>query len=286
MKETATAILRNLGRVLGALALGSFVTVGTAFADNISKTFEFGAGLPQLHSSLRSFNIPCSTPGGIAAVVKFQRIGPDGANYNIPIIIELREPDTAVGQEGPLVETKTANATKTEQTVSLFSPSSTRGCSLPWRVRVKYASDGTAPFAVSGTIRLDFDGRRQVIHMDEYFFYLQKGESKTKTFGTSGGFQQGKIEIRAGWYHAIGAVMGPNPIKLKWDLIDPSGTVVKTAEGYSSDEARAELPKFKLTYQLANRVPGQWKVKVTNTDSNDDAKVIRYLANEFTPACP
>lgn len=266
--------------------LFTIATAETAFADNISKTFEFGAGLSQLHSSLRTFNIPCGTPGGIAAVVKFQRIGPDGASNNVQIKIELREPDTAADQEGPLVETKTANATKTEQSVSLFSPPSTRGCSLPWRVRVKYASDGTAPFAVSGSIRLDFDGTRQVNHMDDPFFYLQKGTSVTKTFGTSAGFQQGRIEIRPGWYHAIGALMGANPIKLKWDLIDPSGTVVKTAEGYSSDEARSELPKIKLTYQVANRVSGQWKVKITNTDSNDDAKVIRYLANEFTPGCP
>lgn len=47
-------------------------------------------------------------------MVKFQRIGPDGANNNVQIKIELREPDTAANQEGPLVETKTANATKTE----------------------------------------------------------------------------------------------------------------------------------------------------------------------------
>src|SRR5688572_11837158 len=165
MKRIATAILRNLGRFLVVLGLCSFATVGTAFADNVTKTFEFGAGLPQLHSSMRTFSIPCGTPGGIAAVVKFQRNGPDGAGSNVPIKIELREPDTAANQEGPLVETKTANATKTEQIVTLFSPSSARGCSLPWRVRVKYASEGTAPFAVSGSIRLDFDGRRQVIHM-------------------------------------------------------------------------------------------------------------------------
>jgi hypothetical protein len=67
---------------------------------------------------------------------------------------------------------------------------------------------------------------------------------------------------------------------------DPSGRVVKTVEAFSSNEARSELPKFKLIYQIANRVPGQWKLKITNTNPNDDAGMDGYDYLGFTPGCP
>lgn len=272
--------------------LFTIVTVGTVFADNITKTFEFGAGSAQTRSHFRTFPIACGTLGGIAAVVKFQRLGPDAASNNIPIIIELREPDTAAEQEGPIADTKTANAKKTEQSVTLFSPSSTRGCSLPWRVRVKYANDGTAPVQVFGTIKLDFDGRMRVISGESFGSCFRKEHTLTKNIGDSSGLQQGGIEITANWQHGIipgsesvVCVVGPNPVKLKIQLIDPNGTVVKTAEGYSSNELRGELPKFKLTYQVANRVSGQWKLKFINIDANNDARVNTPIV-KFTPGCP
>src|SRR6266508_3314552 len=76
------------------------VTTPTVSAESITKTFEFGAGTPQSRSHVRTFPIPCGTEGGVAAVVKFQRSGPVGAS-NVPIMIELREPDTAPDQEDP-----------------------------------------------------------------------------------------------------------------------------------------------------------------------------------------
>lgn len=286
MKEIATTILRNLDRVFASLALFAFATVGTAFAENISKTFEFGAGTPQPRSHVRTFNIPCGTPGGVAAVVKFQRLGPDGPSNDIPIIIELREPDTAANQEGPIVETKTAIAKKTEQTVILRSQASNRGCSLPWRIRVRYANEGTAPVQTFSSIRLDFDGRLRNIDA-EFGGCLKKAESVTKNLGGRDGFQQGRMEITADWDHGVGpsCLLGPNPVKLKIQLIDPSGTIVRTVEAYSSAEARSELPRFKLVYQVTSCVSGQWKLKFTNLDSNDDA-LIKYPRVKFTPACP
>lgn len=288
MKEIATTLVRNLGRVFGSVMLFAFATAGTAFADNISKTFEFGAGLAQTRSNVRTFNLPCGTEGGVAAVVKFQRLGPVGASNNIPIIIELREPDTAPDQEGPIVETKTATAKTTEQTIILSSQSNNRGCSLPWRVRVKYADEGTAPFRTFGSIRLDFDGRLKKISVQTYAYgqYLNKGSSKEYRLGNILGLGQGIIEITANWRHIIGTdlVTGANPVKLKWQLIDPNGAVVKTVEAYSSNEARSELTRFKLLYQVTKCVAGQWKLKITN-NTNDDAFVDETKA-ESLPGCP
>lgn len=285
MKKIIT-FLRNIGRVFGSLALLAFAAVGTAFADNISKTFEFGPGTQYPRSNVRTFNIPCGTPGGVAAVVKFQRLGPDGAGIDIPIVIEFREPDTAANQEGPIVETKTATARKTEQTVILRSQSSNRGCSLPWRVRVRYANEGTAPVQTFGSIRLDFDGRERWIDGDNLFPNISKGSSVTINLGGSDGFEQGIIDVRASWIHDILGLRGPNDfIKLKWELIDPNGTIVRTVEAYSYSNENGS-PRLVLIYQVTKHTPGRWKMKITNTNANDDAKIKRYDALKFTPGCP
>jgi len=285
MKKIATTILINFGRICGSVALFAFATVGTAFADNISKSFEFGEGTPQPRSHVRTFPLPCGTEGGVAAVVKFQRLGPAGASNNISIIIEFREPDTAPDQEGPIVETKTATATRTQQTVILRSQASNRGCSLPWRVRVRYATEGTAPVQTFGTIRLDFDGRVRNIECD-FSPVILKGASRTLNFGDSGGLGQGRIEmIEANWIHTIGGTpLGGNPIKLRIELIDPSGTVVKTAEGFAKRDRDLGLPILKLIYQVTKCTPGQWKLKVTNLDANDDVNLYDDYTT-FTPGC-
>jgi hypothetical protein len=289
MKELSTTIFTNFVRVLGVMALLAFATVSMAFAGN-TKTFEFGPGTPQPRSHVRTFPIPCGTPGGVAAVVKFQRLGPAGANNDLPIIIEFREPDTAPDQEGPVVETKTATAKKTEQTVTLRSQSSNRGCTLPWRVRVKYANEGTAPVQAFGTIRLDFDGRLRNVNVSTSELgidrELRKGQSETLEFGGSAGFLQGTIDITANWNHMVFSLLpGPNPVKLKFELIDPSGAVVKTVEAYSSNEARSGLTRFRLIYQAPGCLAGQWKLRITNIDGDNDAKGISPTA-KFTPSCP
>lgn len=290
--KISTRLAIFICQMFAVALLFAFAAVGTVFADNsITKTFEFGVGTAQTRSHFRTFPIPCGTLGGIAAVVKFQRLGPDAASNNIPIIIELREPDTAAEQEGPIADTKTANAKKTEQSVTLRSQSSNRGCSLPWRVRVKYANDGTAPVQVFGTIRLDFDGRLREINVSMSEFGidrdLRKGESETATVGGSAGFLQGTIDITANWNHMVFSplVPGPNPVKLKFELIDPSGTVVKTVEAYSSNESRSGLTRFRLIYQAPACLAGQWKLRITNIDGDDDAAGISPTV-KFTPGCP
>jgi len=283
MTETATTVLRNLGRVLGVLALCVFATVGAASPDNISKTFEFGAGTAYPRSATRAFSIPCGTVGGVAAVVNFQRLGRAEPSDDVPIRIEFREPDTEPGHEGPIM-IKTATAKTTGQTITLNRPENKRGCNLPWYVTVRYANEDTAPFRIFGSIRLNWDGRvRGVAVGAASSFKLNKGDSRRIGLDYSGGLSQGLVQITGVWHHAL--LAGRDPIKLKFELIDPNGTVVKTAEGYSADESRSELPKLKLIYQVPNCFPGQWILRISNAEADRDAFVEKPTAT-LTPACP
>lgn len=263
-------------------ALLTIATAGMALADNVTKTFEFGEGLAQTRSSLRTFPISCNK--AVVAVVKFQRLGSAGGGNDIPIIIELREPDTAPDQEGSIVQTESGMAKLAEQTITFATANGRpRGCSLPWRVRVKHANDGTAPSRVFGTIRLDFGDRFPGVEIDSVGS-VQKQGSKIVNI-KAGDIKQGKVEITANWYHFVGSiyVVGPNPIKLKIRLVDPNGTVRKTVEAFSGDELRSDLPKFKLTYQVVDCLPGQWKVEVINATS-DDAR-FKDINVKFTLDC-
>jgi hypothetical protein len=149
---------------------------------------------------------------------------------------------------------------------------------LPWRVRVRHANAGTPPFAVTGTIRLDYDGRTITIPSSN-IGEVAKSSSTTANFGTAAGLQQGKIEVTARWQETI----LEGDIILGFQLIDPSGTVVQTAQGYS--EYSDKSPRFKLAYQVPSCVPGQWKLKVTNTHTSAGRYV--YAPDIlFTPGCP
>lgn len=285
MKKIVTAILRNFGRLLGVLALCSFAAAGTAFAGTITKTFEFGPGTPYTRSNVRTFPVLCRK--AVAVTVKVQTLG--AAPGLVPITIELREPDTAPGQEGPLVEAKNITARTLEQTVTLSGPFKNRGCSLPWRVRVSHANEGTAPFLTTGTIKVDFDSAGRNINPEMTSLY--SGNSTTKNLGSTGGLEEGGIVITGKWQHWIGlggiGGQGPLAVRLRFELIDPSGTVVKTADGFSSDEARSESthPKLKLIYQVTNCTPGQWKLKITNLSGLNDVNYVQSKAT-FTPDCP
>jgi hypothetical protein len=285
LSNVANTIKRYLGRFISGVGLFALATVGTAFADNVSKSFEFGGGLELKRSNVKTFSLPCGTEGGVAAVVKFTRLGPEGRANDIPIIIELREPDTAADQEGPVVETKTASATRTEQTVTLYGQSSIRGCTLPWRVRIRHANEGAAPSPVSGTIRIDFDGRLKTTEGESGG--CVQGGFTTRNVGSGSGFAQGQVEITVTWAHGLGGAClpGPNPIKLRVELIDPSGTVVETVEAYSSNELRSELPRFKIVHQVRSCVRGQWKLKFTKLNLNEHVSIARPTV-KFTPGCP
>lgn len=264
-----------------SVALFVLSSLGPAFASSISKTFEFGPGTPFASSVVRTFAVPCGRQ--VAAVVKHKRSGSSGAT-GIAIQIELREPDTAPNVEGPLVQSKLAQATTTEQTTTIFSPSSgsTRGCALPWRVRVKADKP---PALISGTIRIDYDGTAQTFSIP-FTGFLLKGESKTINFGSIAGFAQGNIEITANWHHQVTTVIvGPNPIQLRIELVDPNGTTVQSITAWSSNEIRTNLtPKFRINFKNDKCLAGQWKLKITNINAVDTVG-LDGASPKFTPGC-
>jgi hypothetical protein len=256
--------------------------VCTASASNISKTFELGPGTQNSRSVYRTYGAPCGRQ--VAAVVKYKRLGPAGASNDIPLVIELREPETAGGAEGAIVETRSVKAQTTEQTApTIFSAAggSSRGCSQPWRIRVRYALDGTPPFAVSGTARLDYDGRDETITAGT-LGHVYKDLQHSTNLGTSAGLKQGRLVISAGWYHSFGnGPPLPGDVKMKYELINPSGTVVKTAEGFDSNAGPA--PKFQLVYDVPSCVPGQWKLRMRALTSDD--VVVTSVTAKLTPGC-
>jgi hypothetical protein len=50
------------GRIFAVAALVAFATVGTAFAETITKSFEFGPGTALTHANVRTFPVPCGLP--------------------------------------------------------------------------------------------------------------------------------------------------------------------------------------------------------------------------------
>jgi len=276
--------MKKATTIFVSLALFAFASVSTVFASNISKTFEFGPGTQYSSSVFRTFPVPCGRQ--VAAVVKFTRLGPVGLNNDIPIIIELREPDTAPNQEGPIAGTKNDFALTTEKTVTIFSigGGSARGCSLPWRVRVRHANAGSPAYKVSGTARLDYDGTGTSIPSSPIGSLFKGAIKPNVPLGDITGLKQGTISVAGTWSHEIfGADVGLNYIQLRFQLSDPSGRVVQTAEGYSLGGPLT--PRLSLVYQVPTCVTGQWKLTITNLSTKDDVK-IDAPSIFFTPGCP
>lgn len=259
-------------------------------AESIGKTFEFGLGTQYAHSAMRSFPVPCGL--SITATIKFQRSGPDNANSDVPIKIDLREPDTAEGVEGPIVRTESAFVTRTQQTKMITSTAKVRGCALPWRLRVRHANDGPAPLAITGTITVSFNDALKTIAIPTGF-QVRFGTPETFNLGPSGGLNQGRVQIKANWIHDLLGLPGPVQIRLEFSILDPQGNVVARASGCSSDAFDTSC-RFSLTYRVAANIAGQWKLKIrsvfagtnpiTNESYNAVAKVTPVVT--FLPGCP
>jgi hypothetical protein len=274
MKTVTREVVGTMALVLVGLTLLAAGEFGATSAGNISKTFEFGPGTSQSRSHVRTFPIPCHLE--VAAVVKFRRDGSASA-ADVRVLVELRRPDVGPDQEGEVISNQIVTAKPDEQTIILRAPKQNRGCSLPWRVRVQHANDGAAPVRVYGTIRLDFDDRLREVPVTGGQDRLNKGQSTTMNVGGVEGFEQGTVELSDSWTHSIaGIVKGPLPVKLKYELLDPSGTIVKSVSNEVS---------INFLYQVGSCVSGQWKVRITNIDPNHDASRIGPIV-KFTPACP
>lgn len=282
MKNTINLFGKNLVQVFGLLVLviGMF---GVTFAGSATKTFEFGAGTANSTSNFRTFFVPCGL--NVTASVKYQRKGDGGASSDVPITIELRKPAANADDDGAVAQTVNVTAKRTEQTATLNGTESNRGCSLPWRVRVRPQS-GQSEFAIYGNITVSFDDSSKNISVEGNLISLNKGNSVTKNIGGSGGMDQGIITVTAKWNHAIGPVPGPLPVRLKFELIRPNGTVAASDNGFSNAEVNpcCSNNKMKVTFQVAEQITGQWKIRITN-NTNDDTMNIDPKVS-FKPDCP
>ena len=275
--------VRNIGRVFWLAVLLALAAVVPAFAESITKGFEFGAGTAHTISNKRNFTVPCGT--SVSAQVTFSRLGDVGASNDVPIVIELRKPSSNSNTDGQLAASLNVTARRAEQTRTLNGSASNLGCPLQWTVRVKPAN-GQSPRAILGSITVTFNDSSSGISVEGGLITLDKGTSETKKIGGSGGLKQGKITITADWNHSAFGVPGPLPVKLKFELIDPSGNVVASDSGYSDAEINpcCSDDKMKLTFNVPSCITGQWKLKITN-NTNDDTMNIDPTVR-FSPDCP
>jgi hypothetical protein len=276
-------LTNQMRRVLWFLALLGFGTITSVSADTVTKPFEIGAGSAQPHSHFRTFTVPCGTR--MTASVTLSRAGAAGADNDVPVFIEVRKPGATVDEDGAVgAVLENVKATRVPKTVSLpGATSALGGCSIPWRVRIKHDATGPAPNVVSGDITVSCVTPTSIINVAGGSIALKRSESTTRNIGDSQGMSQGTIVISGMWNHSILGVVGPNPVKLGIQVIDPSGQIVASATGYSNNEFRAE-PRLKLVHQVKECAPGQWKLKITNVDNADDAMNID-LAVKLTREC-
>jgi hypothetical protein len=271
--------------ILAVAAFSTLLFQTAANAESITKSFEFGSGTQNAHSAMRTFALPCGR--SVTAVVRFQRAGPDNADSDIPAKIDLREPDIAEGIEGPVVRTESVFVNRTAQTKTLVGSARDRGCSRPWRVRIRYANDGQAPFAVTGSIAVTFsDSANNIVTNSGDHFGVSPGNSKTVDFGSGSGLHQGRIQVEASWIHDIYTfVPGPLTIMLTFQLLDPSGNAVASASGCSTNNLDQSC-RLVLRYNVPEHKTGQWKLKVYS------GHVLHGMAGRIlpkatlTPACP
>lgn len=250
-----------------------FVFSGTLFAeDSISKTFEFGPGAQYSSSNSRTFYVPCGLD--VKATVLRQRGGELGAQNDIPIVIELHSPGASASEEGPMVAQQQTVAERWFGTgVMPFSilngEESSRGCNLPWKVRVRTQSGTTPPAVVFGQIIVSFDDISYLSTGNPFF--LASGATRTINIGPDSGLTQGTAEIPGTWGHYFGFM----PIRMRFQLIDPNGNIVASKTAYSQSEANpcCSNDNMRLVHQVTSCQTGQWKLRIKNVSDHDAADV-------------
>lgn len=241
-----------------------------AFPDKITKDFEVGPGTANPQSHSRFFHYPSRK--NIIAGVRFERQGPAGKSFDLPLIIELRQPGNGNDADGPLVERREVTATTSPQEFSFSGNGNNMGCSgSPWKVRFIYVEDNnsTNNFAVLGRATVWIPGSRNTeVNVEGGLISLNKGNGVTKTVATSSGVGQGEFKVYGTWYHSIGGVPGPLPVKLKFDLIKPNGSIAESKTAYRRNEPNGNPDMF-FTYHVLSTTSGQWKLRITNNSDHD-----------------
>ncbi len=217
-------------------------------------------------------------------MIKYKRKGDAAARNDVPITVEIVQPGETADQEGTSAQSKNVTAKTTEQQVSLSGGESARGCATPWRVRIKHTNEGNAPLAVYGDISVTFnDSQRNLSIQDAGSINLESRNTVTVNVGNSTGLEQGSVVIKGEWYHNAGVL----PIKMKFELLDPNGTPVDSAERFAQNEVNpcCSGSKLRLSFNVATCKRGQWKLRIKNISDGHDAARVKPIVT-VNPSCP
>lgn len=266
-------LILNLSLIIGLSS--------AAFGATITKTFEVGAGTAFPSSNRRDFSTPCIR--AVHVKVRYSRKGKADSSDDIPLTVELISPDDQDTQNPPEVSEQ-VTAKTTVQTLNMTGKAALKGCTVPWSVRVK-GTDGNPPLAVSGDISITYDDSVQdgIAIENDGELNLNSNNTVEQFLIVPFGLGHGVLEIKGNWYHNLGVL----PIKMRFELIDPNGNVVKSAEGYSQYELNpcCSANKLVLTHRITNRILGRWKLRIKNISSGHDAVRI-FARGTFKPGCP
>jgi hypothetical protein len=278
-KATASALITGLSlstlSLLGPMA-------GPASAGEISKTFELGPGTQVPRSNHRTFNVPSGLP--VTARVTYRRLGDPGPQNDIPIVIELRQPGLNATQDGPIVDQKSLLATRDNATITLNGPASSRGCSNPWRVRVRYAPrpnfqppDPLDPrFDVIGNIQVTFNDDVKQLDISPFNVNIAKGNRVVKDLrGITG---SGTVRIRAEWHTSPLELLHINSYYKLTVRLKRNGNIVRTQAGFSQHAPGDKTPKLDFTYFVSpEQVSGTWQLEI---ESFAPADIVDFHINE------
>ncbi|GEM_PF-5935337 len=264
---TAVAIIATM--LFSMLSLFGNLT-NTTLAASATKSFLIGPG-SESRSHSRHFHAPSKV--NVKAKITYKREG----NTDFPIVAEIESPT------GAIVATKNLTASSVQQTVTLEANAiNQHACGdLVWKVRVK-SKDNAEPLSnVSGDITFSFiDPSTVSLDVEGSTINLNAGNDVTKKINGMTAKGPGKVKITATWFTIL-------PIKLKFQLIRPDGSVAATETGYPQDAIFVnESEKMKLNYVVTAQdaeLSGNWKIKITN-NTGDNASSVNPKVR-FTPGC-
>jgi len=242
----------------------------SALAASFTKPYLIGPGdAPRSHS--RHFHAPGNVK--VKAKITYKREG----NTDFPIVAEIESPT------GQILESKNLTASSVQQTATLEAgPIGQHACGdLAWKVRVKSQNNAEPLSNVSGNITFSFvDPTAVSLDVEGQTINLNAGNSVTKKINGMTEKGPGKVKITATWFTLL-------PIKLKFQLIRPDGSVAATDTGYPQDAIFVnESEKIKLTYVVTAQdaqLSGSWKLKITNNTSDNASSINPKVS--FTSGC-
>jgi hypothetical protein len=286
MKHNSFLRLKQSTQSLMVLVLLTIAMCGTVLADSIAVE-DPNFSLLKGNSVTRKLGTSTGLSQGRMEMLAYwnHMIGPVPGPLPVKLKIELIKPNGDVVESETAYSTSDANPNATPRFKLVYV--ATQCVSGQWKIRV--TNNDVHDVRVSN-IRVNFTPDvSSNVDIEGSLISLNKGTSVTKMVGNaagpnSTGLRQGRFEVTANWQHAIGPVPGPLPVKLTFELINPSGEVVATQSAFSSNDVNPNAtPRLKLILNNPKFVSGQWKLRISNNSEHDTMNIDPKI--KFTPAC-